>query len=133
MSLTRPFLFLAILFCIALPAEAGDKAKMPHVINCTGHDMLVCAYDGNDGFGAAASWSTVMHDGEVARLHCDGNGTQRCKVAMMGARSSATCSNAATKNTGVAEFKNTYWLQGSGDEAALQWTDIDERDCDPTN
>lgn len=133
MSRIRPLFVLTTLLCLAPTAQAGDKAKMPHVVNCTGHDMLVCAYNGNDSFGAAASWSTVMHDGESARLRCDGNGTQRCKVAMMGARGGATCSNAATRNTGIAEFKSTYWIQGSGDDAALQLTDLDERDCSSNN
>jgi hypothetical protein len=109
---------------------AGDKQKMPHLVNCSENKVLVCAYNGDDSAGVVASWSTVVNEGQRVQPKCDGHGKKRCRIAMMTSGGGATCLKAANKGGHSADFKTTYKImRGSDGPYYLEETDGNAKTC----
>lgn len=129
MSYARPLLLVCALIGLATSAQAGDNAKMPRLINCSSQDLLVCYYNGDDSIYSFTSGDSKASVGETVKAKCDGNGKQRCKVAVTGWTESMSCSKAADNGVMKADFKSTYRIVRIDGKYDLVEVDQDERSC----
>lgn len=110
-------------------SQAGDEARMQKIRNCADHDVLVCAYNAKDGFGAVQSWSKVLSKGEQGQIKCKGQGQKLCRVAMVKANGKS-CLDAAKKGGEAAEFKTNYQIISDGNKHFLQSVEKDDKTCE---